>query len=200
MGKWDVLAPYDAQVHVALADGNITHAFDVLLQGYQAVVVQFCTTMLDDAADGEDVAQEVFVAIWQALPRYEPTALLRTWVFRIARNRCLKHRAKRQRWGRLRTLLTARRPTAVAPEGPSSPEVIKQDQEDAGQAQRQLHQLERRLRQLPPRDRALLLMYYYEELSFREMAQQLRLAEATVRRAVHAVERRLRALLTGAEG
>jgi RNA polymerase sigma-70 factor (ECF subfamily) len=199
MGKWDFLSPYDAQVQAALATGELTQAFEVLLQGYQAVVVQYCTTLLDDAADGEDVAQEVFLAILRALPRYEPTALLRTWVFRIARNRCLKHRARRWSWGRLwgtqRTAITA---TAVA-EAIPSPEVQHQAQAEAVQRQHHLHQLERSLRRLPAGERALLMMYYYEELSFRAMAQHLRLSEATVRRAVHAAEHRLRVLMTGEE-
>ena len=199
MGKWDFLGPYDAQVQAALATGELTQAFEVLLQGYQAVVVQYCTTLLDDAADGEDVAQEVFLAILHALPRYEPTALLRTWVFRIARNRCLKHRATPWAWGRLwgtqRTAITA---TAVA-EAPLSPEVLHQAHAEAAQRQHHLHRLEHSLRRLPAGDRALLLMYYYEELSFRAMAQHLRLSEATVRRAVHAAEHRLRVLMTGDE-
>jgi RNA polymerase sigma-70 factor (ECF subfamily) len=199
MGKWDFLSPYDAHVQAALATGDLTQAFEVLLQGYQAVVVQYCTALLDDAADGEDVAQEVFLAILRALPRYEPTALLRTWVFRIARNRCLKHRASRWAWARLwgtqRMAITA---TAVA-EGLPSPEVLHQAQAEATQRQYHLHQLERSLRQLPKGDRALLMMYYYEVLSFRVMAQQLRLSEATVRRAVHAAEHRLRALMMGDE-
>jgi len=199
MGKWDFLGPYDAQVQAAMGTGDLTQAFEVLLQGYQAVVVQYCTTLLDDAADGEDVAQEVFLAILRALPRYQPTALLRTWVFRIARNRCLKHRAKRWYWGRLwvaqRTAITE---TAVV-EAPLSPEVLHQAHAEAEQMQYQLQQLERHLRRLPAGDRALLMMYYYEELSFRTMAQQLRLSEATVRRAVHAAEHRLRVLMTGEE-
>ena len=90
---------------------HLVECSNVLLQGYQAVVVQYCTTLLDDAADGEDVAQEVFLAILRALPRYEPTALLRTWVFRIARNRCLKHRATRWAWGRL----SGRKPASSPP-------------------------------------------------------------------------------------
>jgi RNA polymerase sigma-70 factor (ECF subfamily) len=199
MGKWDFLGPYDAQVQAALATGDLTQAFEVLLQGYQAVVVQYCTTLLDNAADGEDVAQEVFLAILRALPRYQPTALLRTWVFRIARNRCLKYRATRWAWVRLwgtqRTAITA---TAVV-EALPSPEVLHQAQAEVAQRQHHLHQLERSLRRLPASDRALLLMYYYEELSFRTMAQQLRLSEATVRRAVHAAEHRLRALMIGDE-
>ena len=65
MGKWDFLAPYDTQVQAALETGDVKQAFEVLLQGYQAIVVQYCT------------------------------ALLRTWVFRIARNLCLNYRTKR---------------------------------------------------------------------------------------------------------
>jgi RNA polymerase sigma-70 factor (ECF subfamily) len=95
MGKWDFLAPYDTHVQAALETGDVKQAFEVLLQGYQAIVVQYCTALLDDAADGEDLAQEVFVAVFRALPRYQPTALLRTWVFRIARNLCLNYRTKR---------------------------------------------------------------------------------------------------------
>jgi len=164
MGKWAFLGPCDAHVQAALAAGDLPQAFEVLVQGYQAVVVQFCTTLLDDAADGEDVAQEVFVGILRALPRYEPTALLRTWVFRIARNRCLTYRAKRGFWGRFwvtqRTAITA---TAVA-EAPPSPEGLHQAQAEAEQRQHDLHQLERSLRRLPASGRALLMMYYYQDL------------------------------------
>ena len=156
MGKWDFLASCDARVQEALAAGDITQAFEALLQGYQAIVVQFCTTLLDNAADGEDVTQEVFLAILRALPRYQPTALLRTWVFRITRNRCLKHRASRGAWSRLwvtqRTAITA---TAVA-DAPDAPEVLHQAYAKA--QQQHLHQLERSLRRLPKGDRALLMM------------------------------------------
>jgi RNA polymerase sigma-70 factor, ECF subfamily len=194
MGKWDFLHPYDAQVHCALAAGDIQRAFEVLLQGYQAVVVRYCTTLLADTADGEDVAQEVFVAVLRALPRYQPTALLRTWIFRIARNLCRKHQAKRWPWRRHEE----HRPVYPIPLGAEtspSPEDLHQAHVDAERAQYQLHRLEQSLRQFSSDDRTLLMMYYYEELSFRAMARRLWKSEATVRRKVHAAEQRLRALL-----
>jgi RNA polymerase sigma-70 factor (ECF subfamily) len=191
MGKWDFLEPCDAQVHSALATGDVEQAFEILLQGYQGVVVQFCTTLLADAADGEDVAQEVFVAVWRGLPRYKREALLRTWIFRIARNRCRKHWDWRRRQEIQRTG-TAGTP---GPEPSPSPEDTYQDQVDAMYAQQQLHRLERSLPQLPDHDRLLLMMYYYEELTFRAMARRLWKPEATVRRRVHAAQQRLRALL-----
>jgi RNA polymerase sigma-70 factor (ECF subfamily) len=191
MGKWDFLGPYDAQVQSALTAGDVKQAFEVLLQGYQGVIVQFCTTLLGNAADGEDVAQEVFEAVLRALPRYEPTALLRTWVFRIARNRCFKYREKLQHWVKI---LVTQRPGVSA-----SPEALYQDALDDTRLQSRLRRLERSLHRIAKGDRALLMMYYYEELSFREMATSLRLSEATVRRAVHAAEGQLRQLLTREE-
>jgi RNA polymerase sigma-70 factor (ECF subfamily) len=195
MGKWDFLHPYDVQVHSALAAGDVKWAFEVLLQGYQAVVVRYCTTLLADMADGEDVAQEVFVAVLRALPRYQPTALLRTWIFRIARNLCRKHQAKRSSWWRRQEEhRTGKLDTAGSGTFPS-PEDLLQAHVDAERAQHQLHRLERSLRQFSSDDRALLMMYYYEELSFRAIALRLWKSEATVRRKVHAAEQRLRVLL-----
>jgi RNA polymerase sigma factor (sigma-70 family) len=142
------------------------------------------------------VAQDVFVAISRALPHYQPTALLRTWVFRIARNRCFKYREKF--WNQIRILM-GHGPVisaAVMPDPTPPREVVLETYADARLDQDRLDQLEPSLRRLPNGDRVLLLMYYWEELSFRAMARQLRLSEATVRRAVHAAEARLRALMT----
>jgi len=195
MGKWDFLRPYDTQVHDALAAGDLSQAFEVLLQGYQSVVVQYCGALLGNAADGEDVAQTVFEAVWRTLPRYQPTALLRTWIFRIARNQCGKHQGRLALWGR--RLLAHRGAITVTavPDAPLPPDRQHQEAEEQVQHQHQVLRLERSLRRLPQGERALLMMYYHEELSFRAMAQQLRLPEATVRRAVHAAEERLRGLM-----
>jgi RNA polymerase sigma-70 factor (ECF subfamily) len=194
VGKWDFLDPYDEQVHVALAAGDVTQAFEVLLEGYQKVVVKFCTTILGNEADGEDTAHDAFIAIFQALPRYQPRGLLRAWVFHIARTRCYKFR---EQLG-IR-ILTERRPaiTAIAmPDPTPSPDAVLVTSTEARLEQDLLDRLEPSLRRLPKRDRVLLMMYYWEELSFRAMAQQWRMPEATVRRAVHAAEGRLRTLMT----
>ena len=194
MGKWDFLQPCDEQVHRALEARDFKQAFEVLLEGYQAIVVQFCTTRLDDAADGEEVAQEVFVAIWRALPRYQPKALLRTWVFTIARYRCRKYQLKRlYRWrrGGYHERIT----DATMSDPPLSPADQYDAQADAAHAQHQLHRLERALPQLSKRERELLSMRYIEDLSFRDIARRQWRSEATVRRKIHAAEQRLRALL-----
>jgi RNA polymerase sigma-70 factor, ECF subfamily len=199
MGKWDFLRPYDAQVQSELAAGDVTQAFEALLRGYQHVVVQYCIALLGNTADGEDVAQEVFLAIRRALPGYEPRALLRTWVFQIVRKRCSTYRQRI--WGRMTRLRTHRSAITrtVVPDPPRSPEAEHVALTEDLRTQDQLHRLERCLRRLPKRDRGLVMLYYYEDLTFRAMAQQLLMSEAAVRRAVHAVEKRLQECMTQEE-
>jgi len=55
----------------------------------------FLFGMCSDRALSEDLLQEVFVRVWRAAPRYEPTAKFSTWLFHVARNHWLNEREKR---------------------------------------------------------------------------------------------------------
>lgn len=56
---------------------------------------RFLVSMCLDRSLAEDLTQEVFVRVWRAAPRYEPTAKFSTWLFHIARNHWLNEREKR---------------------------------------------------------------------------------------------------------
>jgi RNA polymerase sigma-70 factor (ECF subfamily) len=56
---------------------------------------RFLQGMCGDATLADDLVQEVFVRVWRAAPRYEPTAKFSTWLFHIARNHWLNEREKR---------------------------------------------------------------------------------------------------------
>jgi RNA polymerase sigma-70 factor (TIGR02960 family) len=70
-------------------DGN---AFEELTQPYRRELQVHCYRMLGSYQDAEDVLQDTLLAAWQGIGGFEQRASLRTWLYRIATNRCLNAR------------------------------------------------------------------------------------------------------------
>jgi RNA polymerase sigma factor (sigma-70 family) len=66
-------------------------AFDRVARAHRQEIVSFCVRFLERRDDAEDVAQEVFSHAWQHLAHFRREASFRTWLWEIARNRCLNH-------------------------------------------------------------------------------------------------------------
>jgi RNA polymerase sigma-70 factor (ECF subfamily) len=66
-------------------------AFADLVQPHRAELTSHCYRMLGSLQDAEDMVQETLLAAWLALAGFEARSSLRTWLFRIATNRCLNH-------------------------------------------------------------------------------------------------------------
>jgi RNA polymerase sigma factor (sigma-70 family) len=71
-------------------------AFEALVQRYRSRLLAFCRNMLRSREDAEDVLQEVFAASYRAIVADEREIFVRPWLYRIARNMCLKHLGKRR--------------------------------------------------------------------------------------------------------
>ena len=176
----------DDQVRRLMAQENYRAALEVLVRNYQHLIIRYCVTMLGDTGHGEEVAQEVFLGAYAALPRFRQEASLRTWLLAIARKQCLKALRDRRRRRRLeeeqRTEIA--RGAHRAPPDPSeeNPEVLRQ-------------RVWRGLDRLGAAERTVLLLRYETGLTLVEVAHIVGRSEAGVRRQLARALEQLRAVL-----
>src|SRR5512147_1861214 len=70
--------------------------FELLVRRYQVRVVSHVTRMVGSRDDALDLAQEIFLKVFQALDRFNPAYKFSTWLFRIAGNAAIDHLRKRR--------------------------------------------------------------------------------------------------------
>ena len=164
---------YEDLVQRDIALGRFRDALETLVRGYQHVIVGFCANMLGDPDDGEEIAQEVFLAVYTAMPRFRGQASVRTWLFAIARKQCLKTLRNRRR----RKRLQHDQRQAIAETSHREPSLSPEEDPEA-----QLQLVKNSLGRLDKAERALLLMRYDAGLPIADISHVLGLSVASVRR------------------
>ena len=89
--------PADDAIIALIQGGRAGEAFERLMPAYRRRVFGLAYSLLRDRGAAEDVAQEAFVKLWQALPRYDGRAQLSTWIYAITRNAAISAMRKRRR-------------------------------------------------------------------------------------------------------
>lgn len=76
--------------------------FEEILKAYDAKVYKLCWYLLKNRSDAQDCTQDIFIAIFQALPHFKQEASLNTWIYRISTNKCyeyLRRKKRKKRFG-----------------------------------------------------------------------------------------------------
>ena len=90
-------ADLDDSLAARIRDGDDV-ALTELMDRYKRPILNFVYRLLGNAAEADDVAQEVFVRVYQNIRKFRPdTARFSTWLFQIARNAAIDHLRKRAR-------------------------------------------------------------------------------------------------------
>lgn len=150
-------------------------ALEQLLDLYEARVYRMAVVMLGDAGRAEEVTQDVFLKLWRALPSYDGRAALSTWLYTIARNTCLS--ALRSESYRRAAPLEPHHEPRVSGIGPLDVALTQC------------------LDRLPPIQRQVLTLFYFEDRSVAEVAALLDVPEGTVKSHLHRARLALGAMM-----
>ena len=159
-------------------------AFDRLVERYQREIYRLCYRYVNNHEDANDLAQDAFLKAWRAIGRFRGDSSFSTWLYRIAVNACLNHRAlKRPLLQELPEVLPDPAPRADA-------DVLSADES---------RRVRQAVGQLPERQRATLILKVYHELTHEEVAQILGSTVGTVKSNLFHALGNLRRLLAGGE-
>lgn len=169
-------------------------AFRDLFAKHQKRIINFCYRFCKTPEAAEEMAQEVFLRVYKAAPRYKPGARFSTWLFRIATNVCL-NAARADKYRRLTRSLdepTRRQDgTAVYPDiadpAPLQQSVLETREEAA--------LIEQALESLPQKQRAALILRANYGFSYADISGQIGCSESAVKNWIHRGRKRLKALL-----
>jgi RNA polymerase sigma-70 factor, ECF subfamily len=177
--------PADDVIVQLIQAGRAEQAFERLIPVYRRRVIGLAYSVLRDRAAAEDLAQEVFVKLWQALPRYDGRARLSTWIYAITRNAAIS--ALR---GRRRSVSMS--DPAVFDEVESRGAAPESGDDDAA--------LWRQVEALPDKQRQAVILYYQDERSVDEVAAMMGMPVNTVKTHLHRARAALAAVLGTAGG
>jgi len=191
-GQMSAAADPDVALMLRVQTGD-QGAYRELFTKFAPRVLQYARRLVGSEARAEEVTQDVFVQVFRFRDRYRPEARFATWLYTIVTNLCLNELRRPER--RLRVDLWDRRDES-GDEGPPLPDRQAVDPE-AGAAARELaRDLEAAIAELPPKQRAALLLSRMDGLAYRDVGEALGISEGAVKallfRATHALKARLR--------
>jgi RNA polymerase sigma factor (sigma-70 family) len=162
-------------------------SFEQIVRDHQAMVFGTLIRLTGSREHIDDLAQEVFLRLYRALPAFRGEALLSTYLYRIVANVAQDEWKRRRRDDR--PLVSFSEEESAWEErlphpGPNAEEQL---------AEREFrHSVEKHLQMLSPVEKTILVLYHQEERSYEQIAQALKLPIGTVRTHLHRGRKKLR--------
>lgn len=165
-----------------LRDQN-TMYFTVLYRRYAGKVFAKCISMLADEGQARDATQDIFIKILLNLAKFTEQSSFSTWVYSITYNYCIDMIRKKKKMPLLFTEDIGKISKESDPEIPDSV-LLEMKQE----------RLEKVIEQLPPGDKAILMMKYIDDLQIREIGEVLGKTESAIKMQIMRAKQRAQAI------
>jgi RNA polymerase sigma-70 factor, ECF subfamily len=162
--------------------GGDSEAFERLFSRHTRAIINFAYRFVRNREVAEELAQEVFLRVYEGAAGYEPQAKFTTWLYRVATNVCLNEVRKPHFQAMRQSHL------AASPEDPETPSFEpKTEDEPSRYLERQAiaHAIKEALEQIPLKQRVAFILNKYQELSYGEVAEIMKISEKAVKSLIH---------------
>jgi RNA polymerase sigma-70 factor (ECF subfamily) len=148
-------------------------AFTEIVKKYQQRLYWHIRRMLVDHEDSNDVLQNVFIRVWNALAGFREDAQLYTWLYRIATNECLTFIEQQKR----------KSSVSLSEVESGLSNKIRADKDfDANKLE---WKLQLAIQQLPEKQRVVFMLRYYDEMPYEEMSRVLETSAGALKASYH---------------
>ena len=151
----------DEEILKLYRSGQAEQAFSEIVRTYSERLYWHVRSLVGSHDDTDDLLQDIFVKIWTALPSFRGEAQLFTWLWRIATNEALNFIKKQKN----RSVMSGEDASDVASRKPDEDAYFNGDE-----AQQLLSVA---ISKLPPKQRAVFTMRYYDEMKYEDIAAVL---------------------------
>jgi len=158
--------PTDDELMERTSGGDL-RAFEDLVRRHRSAAWRLACGFLGEARDAQDIVQEAFLRILEAAPRYRPSGAFPAYLRRVLANLCMDR---------------ARKMEPVYTDAVPEPDDPRPSEEEAMIASERGRRVQLALEALPSNQRMVVLLKYYEGLSYAEIAAALGTTEKAVER------------------
>jgi RNA polymerase sigma-70 factor (ECF subfamily) len=172
----------DESLLAAYIDGD-REAFQALMARYRDELLHFLTRFLGSRASGEDVFQETFLQIHLSSNTFDPSRRFKPWLFTIAANKARDYHRKHKK----RTTVSLSN-TVGDPDGQRFVDLLEADlpaAEDRIADAERSRTVKQVIDSMPAHLREILLLSYFQRLSYNQIADSLEIPLGTVKSRLH---------------
>lgn len=177
---------------VALARKGRESAYRELIDRYQRPILSLIYRLVRDRELAEDLAQDAFIKVFNALDRYNPERKFSSWIFKIAHNTAIDQLRKKE----LDTLSIDGSPHATSAEAVEASAIVPvssdEDPEQYTSSREIGAQIEAAIGTLRPEYRTVIVLWHVEGRPYDEIAEIMDLPLGTVKTYIHRARNELR--------
>lgn len=163
-------------------------AIETIMDLYGDDVKKFVYMYLKNEEDANDVTQEVFLTVYFKISTFKGNSTLKSWIYSIAANKCKDHlKSYSLRYSKLIKKISLQQQTVELYKGDLSDECVHDVDRNA---------LFDGVMELPVKYREVIILYYYKDLSIKEISLILNLKESTLQSRLLRARKKLQKLIS----